>query len=158
MKKRNVLTALVLGGVLLVSCNTAGKESIDPTPELQARWDGFIERWEALDAPGCAAFYAGDGVNVPPSFKINQGREEVEAFYNFLFSMNQSAEYTHTIMSVSYEGDLAVELGAFHVDWVRNDGSTWSFHARSLTHWKRDETGQWHIQAFLFNEAPAENQ
>lgn len=156
MKKWKVMAGmLLLSGMLFISCSNSVKKTEDPTPELRAAWNAFIERWEALDAKGCAAFYSIDGQNIPPELNVNRGREEVEAFYSFLFSMHHSAQYKHQIKSVSFEGNLAVEWGEFHVDWVQTDGTPWHYHARSLTHWERDPEGRWFIKAFIFNTPPA---
>jgi len=116
-------------------------------------WDDFIDNWHAQDAAACAAIYTEGGLNMPNEFKTNKGRLEIEAFYGFLFSMNQSSAYTHDILSLSHSGDMAVELGEFRVDWVSNDGNEWTYKARALTHWEK--TGdEWKIKSLLFNKPP----
>ena len=142
--------------LLLLSCEVRRAPVDDPALVIRTTWDAFIAAWEIQDAEACAAFYAENGVNIPPEFSANEGRDAVQEFYQFLFDNNRSSRYTHTIRSISFAGNMAVELGAFRVDWINNEGFPWTYSARSLTHWEQNEAGQWRIRAFLFNAAPAE--
>jgi len=125
------------------------------TSEIRATWDAFIDNWERENAATCATFYMEDGVNIPPGFKSNEGRKEVEDFYDFLFSNNQSSRYTHNIESIDILNDSSlVERGNFRVDWVRNDSTEWSYKARAVTSWKKDSEGNWKVALFVFNNPP----
>ena len=121
--------------------------------ELRARWDLFIDRWEAEDAAGAAAIYAPEGVNIAPTGDIARGRDAIAGFYATLFEQHARSEYTHEILSVDPIGDRdALELGEFSVDWVANDGAEWRFRARSLTHWHRNDRGEWEIARIMFQD------
>ena len=84
----------------------------------------------------------------------NKGRDQIREFYNMLFASNISSNYEHQINSLSTSSNTAIEYGAFKVDWVRNDSSTWTYHARTVTHWIKSNEGEWQIQMFLFNNPP----
>jgi ketosteroid isomerase-like protein len=43
-------------------------------------------------------------------------------------------------------------MGEFAVDWVTNDGASWRFEARSLTHWRRNAQGEWEIAMLMFQD------
>jgi uncharacterized protein (TIGR02246 family) len=146
---------LLLAGTC-VHCAEAPATTPDPTQDIRAQWDRFVLHWENEAADSLAAFYTEDGINVPPELAPNQGREEIQAFYDFLFNNNLSSEYEHRIESLAATGNQAVEYGTFTVDWVRNDSTTWTFQGRSLTHWTRTVDGDWQIAAFLFNTPPTE--
>ena len=125
----------------------------DIKPELRANWDTFIEAWEREDASGCSSIYLEDGINIPPLLKENNGRNEIEAFYQYLFENNLKSEYTHDIISLDGNTQNIIERGKFKVYWTRNDTTTWTYYARSLTHWQYNE-GKWMIKSFVFNNPP----
>jgi uncharacterized protein (TIGR02246 family) len=138
-----------LGAVLMA-------QSENPKQQIASKWGDFISNWQNQDAKGCASFFLEDGMNIPPDFPINHNRREISDFYELLFTGHSSSQYQHNILSVEFLGDDLLERGEFMVDWVRNDGSEWQFHARSLTHWVRDQQNDWKIKTFIFNSAPQE--
>jgi uncharacterized protein (TIGR02246 family) len=155
MKKINPLS--ILTGALLIlinSCSPVSDPKHDAIYEIRNTWDAFIVSWHAGDAAACAAFYTEDGFNIPNEFKTNKGRQEIEAFYEFLFSMNQSSSYTHNMLSLTHSDELAVEYGEFQVDWVSNDGTEWTYKARTLVHWVFNKDDGWKIKMLLFNTPP----
>jgi uncharacterized protein (TIGR02246 family) len=160
MKKmiRN-LSVLILLVLFISSCSNhvAQVSEEEITKEIITNWEGFIDSWEKEDAAGCASFYMKDGLNIPPGFKINEGRKAVEDFYDFLFEKNLSSKYQHDIDFIDVLTDSTlIEKGGFQVDWVRNDSTEWTFKARTVTSWKKDEAGNWKIALFIFNNPPAD--
>lgn len=155
-RKKFSLSLLVITVIVFLSCNSTDSFQ-NPEVELQSIWNDFATSWNELDARACALFYAEDALNIPPELPVNKGRESIEKFYNWLFSMHKSATYKHQIQYVSYFQDQAVEVGEFQVDWVRMDDIKWQYNARSLTHWVKDENNNWKIKAIIFNTPPAEN-
>lgn len=156
MKKTEPKMLLVFVVALSFSACVTIEQHDDPSDELQNIWHEFAQSWNALDAQTCASFYAEDAVSIPPELAVRSGREDIQSFYEWLFSMHSSAEYRHQILSVSRSGNMAVERGSFSVNWTRNDGSTWIFNARSITQWEKDDEGRWMIKTFIFNAPPAE--
>ncbi len=124
---------------------------------IAQRWQAFIVAWENEDAEACARFYLQDGVNVPPQLPANQGRENIQAFYAWLFSMNQSSVYRHLSSQLHISSGMAVEYAAFEVDWVPNAGDPWTYFARCMVHWVKDEDGLWYISGLYFNTPPQAN-
>lgn len=130
------------------------KAQEDPSQAIRDTWDSFTAAWIAGDANACASYYHEDAVNIPPNYKINQGREEIASFYDALFTSNPARGYKHTIHNLVFDGNLAIEVGGFQADWVSNEGEEWVFIARSLTHWEKNKDGQWMIKSFVFNQPP----
>ncbi len=122
--------------------------------EIRKRWDVFIEHWEKEDVNNLVSIYTEEAINIPPGLKKNEGREAIAKFYQFLFDSNASSKYTHDMIKVFTTEDGVTEYGEFSVDWTRNDGSKWTYYARSMTHWVKDADGQWQISMFLFNQPP----
>lgn len=117
---------------------------------IRDTWDTFITTWEQKDAAACAQFYTRDARHIPPNSDINNGRDAIAAFYETLFLDNAGSRYSHTIEAIDVAGDQAIERGRFEVVWTGLDSTTWTFTARSLTHWVR-EGDQWLIRQFMFN-------
>jgi ketosteroid isomerase-like protein len=147
------LYAFISAICFMVACqNPEQKKAID-TNFIEAKWKGFTEKWEAMDSKGCASYYLEDGLNIAPEFPVNEGREAIGEFYQFLFDMHQSSKYNHNTLSFEVLGDAVIELGEFSVDWVRNDGSDWNFTAIAMVHWVEVD-GNWLIKSLIFNKAP----
>ena len=151
MKTRITFLAFAL---ILLSC---GQQEINldeqVKPLLRVKWDTFTNAWEQEDARTCAAVYVDDGVNIPPQWEVNNGIPEIEKFYDFLFDNNISSEYQHDILSISGDTKNIIEMGKFKVNWVRNDSTSWTYYARTMTHWINVE-GDWKIKTFIFNNPP----
>ncbi|TVQ88360.1 MAG: DUF4440 domain-containing protein [Bacteroidetes bacterium] len=156
IKRQLLLSMVTIAFIFLNSCNRIEKFE-NPESQLQSLWEEFSSFWNNFDAEACASFYMEDALNIPPEMPVNYGRESIERFYSWLFSMHLSANYHHQINSVSYFENQAVEFGKFHVEWQRTDGSEWNYKARSLTHWVKDENDNWKIKTFVFNSPPADN-
>lgn len=139
---------------ILFSCSSPVNLKQNHQTEIESIWEEFIESWHKQDAASCASIYLEDGWNIAPEFPVNQGREAIAAFYDFLFSGNISSEYQHKILELTPSGEDLIERGEFQVDWVRNDQSTWTFKARTLTHWIKDDEDKWKIKTLIFNQAP----
>ncbi|MDX1409742.1 MAG: nuclear transport factor 2 family protein, partial [Saprospiraceae bacterium] len=118
-----------------------------------ARWDEFVTAWERKDAVACAGFYTEDARHIPPNSEVNTGRSAIASFYETLFLDNAGSRYEHTIESVDIAGDHAIERGRFEVVWTGLDSTSWTFSARSLTHWVVQD-GEWQIRQLMFNLPP----
>ena len=140
--------------LILFSCSSQEIQDQNHQIEIESIWDLFVESWHSQDAASCASIYLENGLNIAPEFPINQGREKIASFYDFLFSDHISSVYQHKILELTPSGADLIERGEFLVDWVRNDQSTWTYRARTLTHWTKDEKGNWKIKSLIFNQAP----
>ncbi|MDW3649748.1 MAG: SgcJ/EcaC family oxidoreductase [Bacteroidia bacterium] len=160
MKK--LLIALCIG-LLMLSCSESKEFNpeeyqIKSRKEIRATWDQFIQAWEAEDAKKLMTFYTIDGINIPPNSDIKMGRASIQEFYETLFGMNIRSDYEHSIDQIQIIDQHAIEQGHFQVNWVRNDSTDWVFDARSMTHWIKDQDGDWKIQEFMFNQAASQNE
>lgn len=144
---------LILNVGILMGCNSSEKINSIDTSIIEDKWKGFVGSWDKMDAEGCASYYLPDGINIAPEFPINEGREAIAKFYQFLFDMHHSAKYMHKTINLEVVGDSIIELGEFSVDWVRKDGSEWKFNARAMVLWE-EKNGEWMIKKLVFNEAP----
>lgn len=145
-----ILTLIVISGCM--QDQSYSEEEV--ASELRNQWNTFIAHWEAEEADEMVAMYTEDAVHIPPSMEINSGRDKIYDFYSMLFANNLSSAYEHDILGIQHEGNSAIEQGSFTVNWVRNDSTEWTFRARSLTHWMRNEEGTWQIKSFIFNLPP----
>jgi ketosteroid isomerase-like protein len=151
---RTLICAVIMSFVLTINgCGNPKQEKSINTTFIGDKWAGFSENWENMNAQGCASYYLADGINIAPEFPVNDGREAIMEFYQFLFDMHQSSKYQHITLNIEVLGDSILELGEFSVDWVRNDGSEWNFTARALVHWV-ENNGDWRIKTLIFNKAP----
>jgi uncharacterized protein (TIGR02246 family) len=154
LRFRNSSYLFVCFLLIITECTIASEKSPSPQVEIQMAWQQFIEAWETGDAEACASFYHDDALNIPPGFQIFSGKDAITSFYAMLFDENQSSKYTHNTESLSFSGDLAIEHANFTVDWVNNSGAEWTFNARALVHWQKNDEGNWLIKNFLFNNPP----
>ena len=159
MREKNYLRIIFILSVLwMASCSGQASKVVDienPAAEISGLWNQFIENWEANEAAACASIFHTDGLNIPNEYRINSGVAEIEEFYTALFANNQSGTYRHRMESLQILGDAAVEYATFHVDWISNEGEEWSYNARALVYWKKDENGSWKIKTMLFNTPPS---
>lgn len=123
---------------------------------IQQKWNQFVEDWNDLNAEGCITIYTDDAEVIAPEMQATKGKEAIAEFYNFLFTSNKSADYTHMTETISVEGNQAIEYGNFSVDWVSNEGQSWTYRARVMVHWIKDSPESWKIQRILFNNPPAQ--
>lgn len=149
-----VLFACLL--LIFTACTTYKETNTNPPGEIEIAWQQFIEAWEAEDAATCASLYHENALNIPNGFPANIGRDAIEAFYVTLFEANRSSKYTHKTESISFSGNLAIEHANFTVNWITNDGDEWTYRARTLVHWERDENDTWKIKTLLFNQPEPE--
>lgn len=140
--------------VIFFSCSSNDNQDFNHQTEIESIWEDFIDSWHNQDAASCASIYLENGLNIAPEFPLNQGRDAITSFYDFLFSGNISSAYQHKILELTPAGEDLIERGEFQVDWVRNDKSTWTFMARTLTHWTKDDNDKWKIKTLIFNQAP----
>lgn len=144
--------------LLIAACTSKPQngERQDIKPEILESWQSFISAWENEDARGCAEHYLPDGKNIAPESPVRGSRDEIAKFYDFLFSNHLESDYQHEILELTHADGQAFEIGAFQVDWTRNDSTQWTFNARSSTHWIKDVEGNWKIKSFMFNLPPEE--
>ncbi len=148
---------LFLSVQMLVSCTGQLSENVQTENlerEIHDIWTQFIQDWESEDAAACASIYHSDALNIPQALQVNSGADSIEEFYAALFSNNQSSRYNHRSESIHFDQKLAVEYALFDVQWITNEGDEWTYSARALIHWEKDETENWKIRKMLFNNPP----
>ena len=119
--------------------------------ELSSTWEAFANAWESENAKACASYFFPEAKNLPLQAEEVKGQQAIAKMYAGLFDEHQSAKYNHKIKEFIVLDGHVLEEGNLVVDWVRNDGSTWQFNAKTLTLWKKNDAGQWRIMKFMFN-------
>ncbi|PWN07504.1 YybH family protein [Rhodohalobacter mucosus] len=147
-----VLVSLILFGGCTGS-NPDTETDADSIPAaIESNWQQFVDAWESEDAAACAALFKENALHVPNGLPVNEGRESIAAFYSMLFDSNQSSRYSHQTESISFSDNLAVEYATFSVNWIDNEGEEWTYLSRALIQWKKDESGNWLIENFFYNQ------
>ena len=155
MSKEN--TGVFLGTLLLVSVLMYACDStVQPgnTTPIEQQWENFVLNWNNMNPDETVAIYTENAILIPPDMEILRGRDSIQEFYAGLFSMNRSANYVNSTKSIEISGNQAIEFGEFKVDWISEDGRSWTYHARVLVHWTR-QSGNWRIEKLMFNSPPS---
>ena len=155
--KRTQIVSMILILVMGMTFGCSEKENTNSSEDytsIQNNWTAFENHWNAFNTEGCVSIYTEDAEVIAPDMAAAAGKEAIAEFYHFLFSNNQSAEYSHTTESLTVAENQAIEYGNFSVDWVSNDAQSWTFNARVLVHWIKNQQDEWKIQRLLFNTPP----
>jgi len=104
-------TAVVMVGVaLLVMVNLIdGQQKTDPALDKLAV--DFAAAFNAKDATKLAAFYADDGVVMPPDEPMVKGRPNIEVYYARGFVDQDVSQFTLMPMESAVAGGQAFEAG-----------------------------------------------
>lgn len=148
---KNPLNLLVI--LLLFSCTPERDSEVqqDPTSQINANWEKFVDYWHSEDAEGCASIYHDDLIYIAPESREIDNSAEVADFYNMLFNNHESSVYTHTSNMIDFCGQMAIEQCEFEVDWVTNEGEEWTFKGRMVAHWTADSVGIYKVKTLIFN-------
>lgn len=142
--------------LLVFSCTQDHEAPTDPTEQINANWEKFIEYWHSEDAEGCASFFHDDVIYLSPEWREIDNSADVAEFFNMLFNNHESSVYTHTTKMIDFCGQLAVEYSWFEVDWVTNEGEEWTYKGRMVVHWTADSEGNYKIKTLIVNQPEPE--
>lgn len=113
--------------------------------------DRYLAAYEAHDAAGCAALYAGDGEVHSPFGPPARGRAEIEAEHLRWFEDGETNK-TMRVIRAAATGDLGYCLVTFAADVPGENGGVERFFGTSLNVMTRDQSGGWAIAVSSLNE------
>ncbi len=114
----------VLVLVMLVLVAPIASQDMDTEVEDQVRsaiaaWD---EAFNAADVAQVMNLYADDVVSIPPNLVMRQGKEELQADFEWIFE-NFNAQHETTVIAIQLSENLAIELGQYMMTFDPVDGS-----------------------------------
>jgi uncharacterized protein (TIGR02246 family) len=114
---------------------------------LDAEWVGVVA---SKDPEATAAFYAEDGVIMPPGAPALEGREAVAGAWANLFALPDFAlVFWPTRLVVADSADVAWEIGAYRLSFT-GDGGPVTDEGKYVVAWKKVD-GRWLVGADIFN-------
>jgi uncharacterized protein (TIGR02246 family) len=138
---------------LAASCSglkEADREAEEKTiRDLDRKWLAAVA---AKDTAAVAAFYAEDGVMMVPNGPRIEKRPAIQVFWADLFrSPNATLQFAPTDVFVAKAGDMAYELGTYHLVVVFPQGRT-DDEGKTTVVWRK--VGQdWKVAVDMFNSS-----
>jgi len=130
-------------------------ESDSLRPILEEKAVALAEAFNERRADAVAAFYAPDGVLMPPDMPAAIGPESIEAAIAADFARTPpGAVIAFAIESVTANGPIGVERGTWKITMAGPDGGPVELHGKYLVEWHK-LNGEWRIAADIWNaDAP----
>jgi len=143
-----------------LSCNqpAANNETEDVTGIIQAKWEQFIDNWQAENADSCILIYHDDVTLIPLNNAEIRSSNDVAGFYQSLFDAHLPSRYIHNSLSINSDKNIAVERADFSVYWTTLDNTPWTFEARMMALWQKDNEGEWKIKTIIFTGVPEKDE
>jgi ketosteroid isomerase-like protein len=141
---------LLVFGLSLVSRYGGAQQSKDE-PAIRAqetRWRKVVAR---KDTAAIRSFYTDDGIYAPDNAAAAySGRDSVSARWSREIALPDfRLERTPARINVASSGDLAQEVGTYHVHLIL-DGKPYEGHGNYMTAWRKTG-GEWRIAAYIWN-------
>jgi uncharacterized protein (TIGR02246 family) len=103
------------------------------------------------DAPATAAYYAENGVLLPPNSPIVKGRAKIqEVWASFMGKPGFMLHFDPTQIVVSRSKDLAYDIGTYELTINDDHGQPMHEVGKYLVTWKKDK-GSWKVMADMFS-------
>jgi len=114
----------------------------------ETRWRQVVAR---KDTAAIKSFYTDDGIYAPDNAPAAySGRDSVSARWSREIALQDfRLERTPTRINVASSGDLAQEVGTYHVHVIR-DGKPYEGQGNYMTAWRK-AGGEWRIAAYMWN-------
>jgi len=127
------------------SANEVGKTVAALYREYEASvLAGDVERWVAQ--------WVEDGVQLPPDFPMNVGRDQIREWMEGMFESFRFLEFDIAEEDVEASGDVASAYGTY--TWLaepRAGGDQISYDGKFLTLFRKQPDGSWKIYRDVFN-------
>lgn len=134
--------------LLLVMPVVARAQSTDEDAirELDEKWVAMVA---ADDVGGIVDLFADDGRFMPPNAPAAVGDEAIRQVFTSIVEW-PLVTFAPDVIWISESGDMAIDVGTYHVELTGPEGTAMSDDGKYLTAWvKRD--GEWKVQADIFN-------
>jgi ketosteroid isomerase-like protein len=114
----------------------------------EKRWRQVVVR---KDTGAIKSFYTDRGIYAPDNAPLAfSGRDSVSARWSREFGLADfRLERTPTRINVASSGDMAQEVGTYHVHVIR-EGQPYEGHGNYMTSWRK-VGGEWKIDAYIWN-------
>ncbi len=124
--------------------------------EIVKALDDFALAWKKGDAAGSVDLFTEDAINYRPDAAPDYGRSAILKMSEGWLQNNTIRELKFNSQELDIIGDQAYELGTFIQDIEpKNGGKPLMQQGRYFATWRFDADGQWRIDRFIFNNAPA---
>jgi len=165
--KRPVRLLVPLAAIVLGACATEPDPDaaldqdttmVDLAAEEQAIRDR-VAAWQdaANESPEAfAAFYASDGVLMPPNGPAAEGPEAIAAAMGPMFETVEAIAFEVVDITLAESGELAVERGRYTLTGTMPDGTGFDDAGSYLVAWQK-QNGVWMVLQDIFNsDRPAQ--
>lgn len=146
MSKRWLLLSLFPVALLLPSAARSQESDEQVIAGLGARWVAMVA---ADDVDGIVAMYADGARFMPPNAPTAIGPDAIRAGWAQMVALPILTFAPETIR-VSESGDMALDIGTYHVEFIGPDGTTLSDDGKYAVTWVK-ENGEWKVFADIFN-------
>lgn len=124
--------------------------------DINKALDNFADAWKKGDAAGSVNLFTEDAINYRPDAEPDHGRSAILAMSEGWLKNNTIRELKFDSRELDIIGDQAYELGTFVQDIApKNGGKSMVQKGRYFATWRFDADGQWRVDRFMFNNAPA---
>jgi uncharacterized protein (TIGR02246 family) len=114
---------------------------------LDAQWVAAVA---TKDPAATAAFYAEDGMIMPPGAPASVGREAIAATWAALFGLKEfSLTFAPTTIDVAVSGDIAYDIGTYMLEFETEAGDVQD-KGKYVVAWKK-VGDEWQVAADIFN-------
>jgi len=112
-------TTFVYDSIMVNAVNAQDDEIESEIREASLAWD---EAFNAADVEQVMDLYADDVISMPPNLPMRQGKEELQADFEWIFE-NFNAQHETIIFDILVSDDLVIELGQYTMTFDPHDGS-----------------------------------
>ena len=143
-------TILFVATTSIAACAAPQLDMEAELEAVRARSEGIVAAESAMDIEGSLAFWAPDGVALPPNAPPFVGHEALRALYAQFFNPSvKSFGSTTTHTEVSESGDMAWEYGINRMVLTSPDGDLLDL-GKYLATWRKID-GEWFVAAVSFS-------
>lgn len=138
--------------ILLAALSGATVASADEVQTLRALDAAWSKAAGQKDAAATAAYYADDGVMLPPNSPIARGRAKAQELWAQLMATPGFAlRFEPTQIVVSKSKDVAYDIGTYELTANDANGQPTKQLGKYLVAWKKDAKGVWKVMADMFS-------
>ena len=141
-----VLLLAITGSTAMAKDTSADEQAIRA---LDAAWD---KASQAKDLDKSVSFYADDASMLPAGMPIASTKEAIRAVWTQLLSApGGNLTFAPAKITVASSGDMAYEIGAFHLTANDAQGKPVITTGKFVVVWRK-RAGQWKVVADIFND------
>lgn len=143
-------SSLLLGLLILISCNNTDNSKPATAGELSQMNRDFAKAINNKDAAAAASLYTEDAIELPPNEATFSGRDKIQKYWQSAIdagTFNVSVATTST----GSNGDLGYEVGRYELSIKDSTGKITTEHGKYIELLKRDKDGKWKSTHGIWN-------